>query len=269
MQLAEGGGPDYFRAAHDTSGGPISARGTVARPSFMKFLTLWFPVVFLIGAIVNTFVPVPHFYEEMGFVENFTVIFLLATMFSLLWYAKGNFKVMPPLDKALLVVMVLGSIYFAGEELSWGQHMFGFEASQEYGKLNYQNETNIHNLEGFYGDLFDKIPRTILTIGILFGGVIFPFIKHRLPELIARYVPGKNVVLVSVLAVFTSVPEKIYKMVAHTKFRSHAPIGGSKAFQARFDGGEMKELYIALFILLFAIFFIQRQKALRAGAGTV
>jgi len=232
----------------------------------MKLLTFWIPLACLAGAIVNSFVPVPYFYEEMGFVENLTVIFLLGTVICLLRHAKGNFRSMPLLDKALLVVMVLGAIYFAGEELSWGQHMFGFETAESYKEINYQGETNIHNLEGIYGKLFDKIPRTILTIGIFFGGILFPFIKRRLPDLISTYVPrARDVLLTSILAVFISVPEKIYQLVTDEKFRQKPAIGGSKAFQARFDSGELKEFYIALFILLFALFFIRRSKALKTG----
>ncbi len=233
----------------------------------MKALTLWIPLLCLAGAITNSFVAVPYFYEELGLIENLTVIFLIIALFSLLWHAKGHFAAMAPLDKALVVVMVLGCIYFTGEELSWGQHFFGFETSEAYQQLNRQKETNVHNLEGIYGGLFDKIPRTLLTVGIFFGGILFPFIKDRLPDLIRRYVPGKDVLLTSILAVFITLPPKIYKMVTGTKLKFDSEPGTSKSFEVRFDGGEMKEMYIALFILLFVIFFIGRRKTGEAAGG--
>ncbi len=45
----------------------------------------------------------------------------------------------------------LGALVFlfaAGEELSWGQHIFGFESPGFFRDQNYQGEFNFHNLEG-------------------------------------------------------------------------------------------------------------------------
>lgn len=218
----------------------------------MKFLTLWLPAACAIGAMINSFVPIPFFYEELGIIENLTVIFLVWALIALAVYAFKHLKTMRPLDQALVVVMILGSIYFAGEELSWGQHLAGFETPESIRERNYQNEMNLHNTEGIVGDLLDKIPRTILTVGIFIGGIVFPFIRRKLPAWIERYVPGKEVVFVSVLAVFISVPPKLFKMAGLHPERT-ASEGREKFLEARFDGGEMKEMYIALFILLFAL----------------
>jgi hypothetical protein len=227
----------------------------------MKFLTLWIPAACLVGSIINTFYAIPFFYEEMGIIENLTVIFLISAMISLLVYGFRNFKSMEPLDKALLVVLVLGSIYFAGEELSWGQHFLGFETSESVRAMNYQKEMNLHNSKGLVGDLLDKIPRNLLTVGIFIGGIVFPFCRAKVPAWIRRYVPGKEVVFVSVLAVFVSVPEKFFKMAGRGDLLKGS--GGNKFNEARFDGGEMKEMYIALFILLFTIAFLRYVKARR------
>jgi hypothetical protein len=218
----------------------------------MKFLTLWLPAACAIGAMINSFVPIPFFYEELGIIENLTVIFLLWALIALAVYAFKHFKTLRPLDKALVVVMMLGSIYFAGEELSWGQHLAGFETPESIREKNYQNEMNLHNTEGIVGDLLDKIPRNLLTVGIFVGGIVFPFIRRKLPAWVERYVPGKEIVFVSVLAVFISVPPKLFKMAGLQPERTAAE-GREKFLEARFDGGEMKEMYIALFILLFAL----------------
>lgn len=50
----------------------------------------------------------------------------------------------------------------------------------------------------------------------------------------------------SILAVFVSVPNKLLKLIVNQK--SH------------FDAGEMKEFYIALFILLFVMHFVKVTK---------
>lgn len=48
----------------------------------------------------------------------------------------------------LLMLLGLGLllILFAGEEISWGQRIFGFNSSSYFAKHNSQGETNIHNL---------------------------------------------------------------------------------------------------------------------------
>lgn len=214
-----------------------------------KLLTLWIPVIALILAIIDGFKQLRWMYGELGVIENLTVLFLLGGLVLLMANVK-LFKTMNGLDKLVFVALVLGSIYFAGEELSWGQHwgekVVGFETPEGRWEGNYQNEMNLHNREGMLKFLLDRLPRTLLTIGIGFCGILFPYCKNRLPQWMARYVPGKELLIVSLLAVFVSVPNKLVKVFV--KAKSH------------FDSGEMKEFYIALFILLFVMHFLRTAK---------
>jgi hypothetical protein len=114
---------------------------------------------------------------EAGIVENATVIFLVVAIgycVSSLILAKrqdlsGNLK-------AWLVLLILGAAYFALEEISYGQHMFGWGTADAWKELNDQDETNLHNVHA----LFDQVPRALLTLGILIGGVILPlYWKYR------------------------------------------------------------------------------------------
>ena len=66
-----------------------------------------------------------------------------------------------------------GSLYFALEELSYGQHMFRWETGKTWSELNDQQETNLHNVL----PLFDQLPRTLLTLGVLIGGIIMPLYR--------------------------------------------------------------------------------------------
>jgi hypothetical protein len=214
-----------------------------------KVLTLWIPIIALILATIDGFHRMPWMYGELGVIENLTVVFLLLGLGLLLANAK-HFKTMNGLDRMAYVVLILGSIYFAGEELSWGQHwgekVIGFETEQGRWEGNYQNEMNLHNREGMLKFLLDRLPRTLITIGIALCGIIFPYCKNRLPAWIAKYVPGKEVLVVSLLAVFISVPNKLVKLAIKAK--------------SEFDSGEMKEFYIALFILLFVMHFVRVAK---------
>lgn len=112
---------------------------------------------------------------EAGIVENATVIFLVVAIgycVSSLILAKrqdlsGNLK-------AWLVLLILGAAYFALEELSYGQHMFGWGTADAWKELNDQDETNLHNVHA----IFDQVPRALLTLGILIGGIILPLYRH-------------------------------------------------------------------------------------------
>ncbi|HSI74101.1 MAG TPA: hypothetical protein VK934_13065, partial [Fimbriimonas sp.] len=54
----------------------------------------------------------------------------------------------------MLLLAVL--FFFAfGEEISWGQRIFGWVTPREYGKLNLQGETNLHNLWLFHVTVWD------------------------------------------------------------------------------------------------------------------
>ncbi len=46
----------------------------------------------------------------------------------------------------VLVVVAAALFFFAGEEISWGQRVFGFGTPETLSKLNHQQETNLHNL---------------------------------------------------------------------------------------------------------------------------
>ena len=133
-------------------------------------LTLVFP--FLWVAVVGNRVALKG---ESGLVELATVLFLLIAI----GYSISGISIAGRLDirgflKAWLVLMILGSTYFALEELSYGQHIFGWEAGETFSELNDQQETNLHNIHA----IFDQVPRAILTLGILVGGIIYPLYRR-------------------------------------------------------------------------------------------
>jgi hypothetical protein len=133
-------------------------------------------------------------------------------------------------------MLLLGATYFALEEISYGQHMFGWGTAETWKELNNQGETNLHNVHA----LFDQLPRLLLTIGILIGGVIMPlyryFRKIRLEESNRLYWqwPTLDCITVGLLVIFI---RPILALV-DTKI---------------VNTGEMKENLIALFILLYCV----------------
>ena len=112
---------------------------------------------------------------EAGIVENLTVLFLLVAIgFSVASIRSAGRLELSRFQIAWLVLMILGSAYFALEEISYGQHMFGWGTAESWKELNDQDETNLHNVHW----AFDQLPRNLLTLGILIGGVILPLYRH-------------------------------------------------------------------------------------------
>lgn len=133
-----------------------------------------------------------------------------------------------------LAIMLLGSVYFAGEELSWGQHFVGWNTPENWSALNDQEETNLHNTSS----LFDQFPRMVLTMAILFGGVFAPIYRKfrgiQLSETTAWH---------WVLPTLECLPASLLVLL----FRPIVDLVGADFVSA----GEMKENAIALFIMIY------------------
>jgi hypothetical protein len=111
---------------------------------------------------------------ESGLIEIGTVVFLaVAIGFCVSAISIAGRLGTGGLLRAWLVLMILGSAYFALEEISYGQHMFGWKAGETMAELNDQQETNLHNIHA----IFDQVPRAILTLGILVGGIVLPLYR--------------------------------------------------------------------------------------------
>ncbi len=174
---------------------------------------------------------------EFGIVENMTVLFLVAAIgFCVSAIIKVNKLRMAGFLRAWLFVLILGATYFALEEISYGQHMFGWGTAEAWKELNDQGETNLHNVHA----LFDQLPRALLTLGILIGGVILPLYRHlrqiRLEESNRFYWqwPTLDCVTIGLLVILIRPILSVFETdIINT--------------------GELKENLFALFILLYCV----------------
>lgn len=158
-----------------------------------------------------------------------------------------------PLIAAWLGLFVVGGVYLGGEEASWGQHYFGWATPEGWSQINKQQETNLHNTSFF----FDRLPRIVVTVGILVGGLVLPVLKLRGSRLIpARFdfvvPPLALTVLALVFAVgeiYGGLSEYVPAVEAVTKFRP----------------GEMQENFIVAFLFFYMIFLWRRALSVRAS----
>lgn len=124
---------------------------------FFKNISLaeWLVFAFTLGAtLAGVFIWLysPANFEQVyvsegGPIESATVFFLLAGSGFCFYRAV---KIMRrQAKKTSIFLFIVGGLMLlaAGEELSWGQHMFDFHSPDFFNRNNTQGETNIHNLE--------------------------------------------------------------------------------------------------------------------------
>jgi cell division protein FtsW (lipid II flippase) len=107
--------------------------------------------------------------QEDGIVEWLTVLgLLLGSVLCFIRFAK-LLRRRKPIFLALTFLLGLMLFVVAGEEISWGQRLFGIQSSEFFKENNAQAETNLHNLvvDGV------KLNKIIFTYGLIAALGIF------------------------------------------------------------------------------------------------
>ncbi|RKF14028.1 hypothetical protein D6850_12680 [Roseovarius spongiae] len=119
------------------------------------------------------------FAAEDGLVEYGTALFLLVACFVLLAHSRSLWRQGRRGAAALTAFYALLFFLAAGEEVSWGQRIFGWESGEFFQQHNKQEETNLHNL--MIGDihLTKTLFGPILTFVILLYLVVLPLLYTR------------------------------------------------------------------------------------------
>ena len=152
------------------------------------------------------------------------------------------------MDLFVFLYMLGMGLFFlvcAGEELSWGQRIFGFGTPEKFTEINEQQEFNLHNLS------FEHIhPLDIVSWLMKIFGIILPLLfwrKLRQPEAPLRlYFPPAAVAPAFILAeVLTTVARKLKPVLANRW-------GEELANVVRLDTAEYKEMCWSLAVLLAA-----------------
>jgi hypothetical protein len=136
-----------------------------------------FPPVALIGVIIGYYCS-PDFYElmtrrdEIGFgvVENATFLVLIPGVVAGFSIFSQRSKLQDWRVGWTSLACAFACIYFAGEEISWGQHYMGWETGEVFSTINQQKETNLHNINGW----FNQKPKMLVEWWLLIGGIILP-----------------------------------------------------------------------------------------------
>ena len=152
------------------------------------------------------------FGREDGIFENMTAVYLLITslIFVAAFFRFRDSSWLLRLSYAGLALLFFGG---AGEEISWGERIFGWSEQNFIRERNVQGELTLHNLEYFQGD-DSLLPVSISQLFILFTfafAVLIPLacaLSPRLGDFIAPRFPVMPL-YPGLLVVFTYVIQKL------------------------------------------------------------
>ena len=91
--------------------------------------------------------------EDSLFENGTAFLFLVTALLLLAIAARGRGVSEGVAGRWLYIVGTLAFVFAAGEEISWGQRMFGFETPDYLRDVNFQNEFNVHNIEWAIGPI--------------------------------------------------------------------------------------------------------------------
>lgn len=128
---------------------------------------------------------------EDGPVENATAFLFIIASMTMLVHGVRLYRVSGHTLLASLALLT-GILFFifAGEEISWGQRIFGIEAGEFMSQHNWQNETNLHNLHtDLFNIAFHYGAFAVLIIAPLFRSRVLTLAKRiRLSNIIEPFV---------------------------------------------------------------------------------
>ena len=145
-----------------------------------------------------------------------------------------------------LLLYCVGMVFFAGEDLNWGQYYFGWEAPEYFQAHNREHETNLHNMSSW----FNQKPRLVVELWLVIAAILVPFGWHLPQRLTARFVPAVfwpdgRLMLIAIIALMLKVPSWL------------ADLGVSPE---TIRWSEVQELYFAYAWFLYAFMLLARAR---------
>lgn len=205
----------------------------------------------------------PEFFElwiepEGGLIEVVTPVILLVATISGILIARRHALLPAKWVAAWFALHAMGSFYFAGEDLSWGQHFFGWRTPPSIVALNDQGETNLHNMSSW----FDQKPRVLLVLWSILGGAGAPLLAawgklaYGGPRDWRYWIfPRRACVIPGLVVALVWVPEEFLRAITRW-----AP------FLFDFRISEVQELHLAIFLSFYMV-SVYRRTARHMVAG--
>ena len=143
------------------------------------YITLAFPILAMGNNVVAAMLPEDHYFENVGAISLFVTSILF--FYGFIVARKSLDKTWMSLVKRLIYLGLALLFFFgAGEEISWGQRIFGFKTPDALSQVNKQDELNLHNLTVMEDSKFFTADRLFDVFWFLFG-VLTPAIALLVP----------------------------------------------------------------------------------------
>jgi hypothetical protein len=219
--------------------------------------SLGLPVgVGLILLVVAMIIPAGEDYDlvlrsESGLIESLTIIGCLIGCIASLIVAQNTRKLPHArLFQWYMYLFAAGFFLLAGEEASWGQHLFGWTAPTEFGR-----ETNLHNLS----IQTEQIPKVILHAAAILGGLIWPLFGAKrwqtAPDWWKWLLPTAVVVPTILIALAVRLVERVFVWFdiepVYTRFENFKELK------------EANEIFLVYFLILYVFSLRKRIGALK------
>lgn len=134
-----------------------------------------FTALFLAISAIESLYPVAYVYliseDKIG--EYATAAAFAAAAF--FFVASGRMSAGS--NRLLMFFMAFLSVLIAGEEISWGQRIFGIDTPEFLRNVNHQGETTLHNIGPLQGAMFHEVAGVLLQILMITSAL-----KNRLPQ---------------------------------------------------------------------------------------
>ncbi|WP_320177146.1 hypothetical protein [Roseovarius pacificus] len=143
---------------------------------------------------------------EDGPIEYGTAVALFMASLVLFWRAIRLGRAARIGAGLLVAFYALIFVFGAGEEISWGQRIFGWETTEYFLENNRQMETNLHNLafgeEQLAKTLFGSVLTTVLLLYLVVLPPLYPRVRWiaKLADALMVPVPGLRHTIIAVVA---------------------------------------------------------------------
>ena len=192
-------------------------------------------------------------YHELGLIEMLqNIILTIALALSALLAIRARDRMLC----AWAVVIALGTLFVLGEEISWGQHFFGWATTGVFERINDQGETNLHNTADGW---FDQKPRALLLLGMIVGAIVHPLVK--------RFRGGRGLfdhpwwlapTLASLAPVVASQIAALPKTLDSLNDHLHFLTSSAQAFMGGIRGSEVEEVFLYIFFVTYTASILKR-----------
>lgn len=204
--------------------------------------------------------------SETGVVEILTVLFLLVAVAAGLRLFALRRRVAWTHFPVFALLMAAGCFFFAGEEASWGQHWLGFAPPEVIAARNDQGEFNLHN-DPFFEKVLDQLPRGLLTVAALVGGVLAPLWLRR------RRAQGERIDFATasprgwIWPTFVCFPAALFAVTISLPEKLFEATRGEVPYLLEISAGETKEFCLALFLMVYLVTLARELRAAPARAA--